>query len=142
MARLYRQAPLNSIWEGSGNVNALDVLRAISREPASLMAMLKEASMARGRFTALDTALDELERDCSAFAGQDPADLAAGSRRLVERLALTSQASLMVLHSPADMAEAFVASRLGGAKGETFGTLDPGLVALAGQSAIERAGTV
>lgn len=142
MPRLYRDAPLNSIWEGSGNVNALDVLRAISREPASLMAMLKEASMARGRFAVLDSALDELERDCSALAGQGPDDLAAGSRRLVERLALTSQASLMVLHSPAEMAEAFVASRLGGAKGETFGTLDPGLVALAGQSAIERAGTV
>lgn len=140
LARLYRQAPLNSIWEGSGNVNALDVLRAISREPASLMAMLKEASVARGHLPTLDGALDDLERDCAGLAGQDQAVLATGARRLVERLALTLQASLMVLHSPADMAEAFVASRLGGAKGETFGTLDAGLVDLAGARAIDRAG--
>lgn len=138
MARLYRQAPLNSIWEGSGNVNALDVLRALAKEPAALMALLKEASAARGRIAVLDTALDDLERDCAGLASVDPAELAAGSRRLVERLALTLQGSLMVLHSPAEMAEAFVTSRLGGARGETFGTLDAGLVALAGPSAIER----
>ena len=71
MARLYRQAPLNSIWEGSGNVNALDVLRAIGREPASLMALLKEASVARGRLTTLDTALDEVERDCAGLGALD-----------------------------------------------------------------------
>lgn len=139
MARLYRQAPLNSIWEGSGNVNALDVLRAISREPASLMALLKEASVARGRLPVLDTALDDLERDCAGLGALDGAEVAAGARRLVERLALTLQASLMVLHSPTDLAEAFVASRLGGAKGESFGTLDPGLVTLAGRTAIGRA---
>ena len=140
MARLYRQAPLNSIWEGSGNVNALDVLRALAKEPAVLMARLKEASVARGQLPVLDAALDDLERECSELGGREPDVLATGSRRLVEQLALTFQASLMVRHSPADMAEAFVASRLGGAKGVTFGTLDPGLVSLAGSSAIERAG--
>ncbi|HCE60233.1 MAG TPA: DNA alkylation response protein [Janibacter terrae] len=138
MARLFRQAPLNSIWEGSGNVNALDVLRALGKEPAALMALLKESSAARGRIAVLDTALDDLERDCAGLASVDPVELAAGSRRLVERLALTLQGSLMVLHSPAELAEAFVASRLGGAKGDTFGTLDAGLVALAGPSAIDR----
>lgn len=139
MARLYRQAPLNSIWEGSGNVNALDVLRAIAREPASLMALLKEASVARGRLPVLDTALDDLERGIDELGTQAPEEAAAGSRRLVERLATTFQASLMVRHSPADMAEAFVASRLGGAAGTTFGTLDTGLVSLAGATAIQRA---
>lgn len=139
MARLYRQAPLNSIWEGSGNVNALDVLRAIAKEPASLMALLKEASVARGRLPVLDTALDDLERGIDELGTQAQEEVAAGSRRLVERLATTFQASLMVRHSPADMAEAFVASRLGGATGATFGTLDTGLVSLAGATAIERA---
>ncbi|WEV79001.1 acyl-CoA dehydrogenase family protein [Janibacter cremeus] len=139
MARLYRQAPLNSIWEGSGNVNALDVLRAIAKEPASLMALLKEASVARGQLPVLDAALDDLERDCSELGGQDAERVAMGSRQLVERLALALQASLMVAHSPGDMAEAFVASRLGGAKTINFGTLDPDLVTLAGATAIHRA---
>lgn len=139
MARLYRQAPLNSIWEGSGNVNALDVLRAIGREPASLMALLKEASVARGRLTTLDTALDEVERDCAGLGALDGVEVATGARRLVERLALTLQGSLMVLHSPADLAEAFVESRLGRAKGESFGALDTGLVTLAGATALDRA---
>lgn len=139
MARLYRQAPLNSIWEGSGNVNALDVLRAIAKEPASLMALLKEASVARGQLPVLDAALDDLERDCGELGAQDPATVAMGSRRLVERIALTLQSSLMVQHAPTELAEAFVASRLGGGKDMNFGTLDPGLVTLAGSSAIERA---
>lgn len=139
MGRLYRQAPLNSIWEGSGNVNALDVLRAISKEPTALVALLKEASVARGHLPVLDSALDDLERDISGLATRSPDDLAAGSRRLVERLATTVQASLMVTHSPAEMAEAYVASRLGGGAGTTFGTLDPGLVTLAGERAIDRA---
>lgn len=139
MARLFRQAPLNSIWEGSGNVNALDVLRAISKEPASLMALLKEVSVARGQLPVLDGTLDDLERDLSELTSRSPEDVAAGSRRLVERLAMTFQASLMVMHSPAEMAEAYAESRLGGAAGTTFGTLDAGLVTLAGPTAIERA---
>ena len=139
MARLYRQAPLNSIWEGSGNVNALDVLRAIAKQPASLMSLLKEASIARGQLPLLDAALDDLERDCSTLGARDPDELASRSRRLVERLAITLQASLMVTHSPAGMAQAFVESRLGGSKGANYGTLDPALVSLAGETAIARA---
>lgn len=138
MARLYRQAPLNSIWEGSGNVNALDVLRAISREPASLMALLKEMAVARGQLTTLDGAIDDLERDLGELASRGPEDLAAGSRRLVERLATTFQASLMVTHAPAEVAEAFVESRLGAGHGATFGTLDTGLVTLAGATTLDR----
>ena len=69
----------------------------------------------------------------------DGVEVATGARRLVERLALTLQGSLMVLHSPADLAEAFVESRLGRAKGESFGTLDTGLVTLAGATAVDRA---
>ena len=103
------------------------------------MALLKEASVARGRLTTLDTALDEVERDCAGLGALDGVEVATGARRLVERLALTLQGSLMVLHSPADLAEAFVESRLGRAKGESFGTLDTGLVTLAGATAVDRA---
>lgn len=139
MARHYRQAPLNSIWEGSGNVNALDVLRAIGRQPASLMALLKEASTARGQLTDLDAALDALEAEVAGLAALPEAEAAMGARGLVERLCLTLQGALMVQHSPAPVAEAFVRSRLGDAHGHGVGTLEPGLVTLAGDLAIERA---
>lgn len=140
MARLYRQAPLNSIWEGSGNVNALDVLRAITSTPGSLMALLKEAAAARGRLPELDAALDEIERACAESRVRDVAAQASGARRLVERLALVLQASLLVLHAPAAVAEAFVVSRLGDARGASFGSLDPALVSRVGALAIERVG--
>ncbi len=138
MARIYREAPLNSIWEGSGNVNALDVLRAMGREPASVMALLKEISVARGQMPLLDEAIDETEHAVGELASLSPAESAMGARRLVERLALTTQAALMVQHAPAPLAEAFVASRLGTAKGSSIGTLDPSLVTLAADLAIER----
>ena len=79
------------------------------------------------------------ERDCSDLAALDPDHLAAGYRRLVERLAMTFQASLMVRYSPAPLAEAFIASRLDGAKGATFGTLDAGLVTSTAATAVDRA---
>jgi putative acyl-CoA dehydrogenase len=120
LARLYREAPLNSIWEGSGNVNALDVLRAISREPASLAAVAKDASLARGHSRVLDRAIDEIE----PLAGLVTRDAAAwNARRIVERLALTLQAALLVQHSPAVVADAFIDSRLDGDHGVVFGTL-------------------
>ena len=120
LARLYREAPLNSIWEGSGNVNALDVVRALTREPASLAALGKELALARGHDSVLDAAIDECENASAAAAAPD-APWAA--RRIVERLALTYQATLLVRHSPGPVADAFVASRLGGGHGSTFGTL-------------------
>ena len=139
MARLYRQAPLNSIWEGSGNVNALDVLRAISREPASLKALLEEAEAGRGQLATLDRALDEVYAEGAAFAG-DPAMAAAGARRLVEKLALTLQASLMARYAPPTLAEAFVESRLGPDAHLGLGAIDPGLAQVAAPVALERSG--
>ena len=120
LARLYREAPLNSIWEGSGNVNALDVVRALTREPSSLAALAKELALARGHDAVLDLAIDECDR--AATVALDPA-APWSARSLVERLALTLQAALLVRHSPGVVADAFVASRLGGDHGVTFGTL-------------------
>ncbi|MEW5351952.1 acyl-CoA dehydrogenase family protein [Streptomyces sp. 16-176A] len=116
MPRHYREAPLLSIWEGSGNVNALDVLRALGREPGAAEALFAELSLARGANARLDAAVTGLENglgEASPF----------GARRLVERMALTLQASLLVRHAPAAVADAFCATRLGGEGGHAFGTL-------------------
>ena len=124
LARLYREAPLNSIWEGSGNVNALDVLRAVTREPRAVEAFARELTLARGQDARLDDAVDDvLGRVSGLTPASDPGLVEFGARRLVEDLALVLQASLVVLHSPAPVAEAFLASRLGGAHGRSFGTL-------------------
>ncbi|HEX5522957.1 MAG TPA: acyl-CoA dehydrogenase family protein [Pedococcus sp.] len=136
LARLYREAPLNSIWEGSGNVNALDVLRAIAREPASLEALVREAKRGAGHSATLDAAIADLD-EVARYAVTQDAPYAA--RRVVERLAVTLQASLLAQYSPAAVADAFVASRLGGGHGFTFGTLDAPLVAGRAQAIIERA---
>ncbi|WP_392542219.1 acyl-CoA dehydrogenase family protein [Oryzobacter telluris] len=136
LARLYREAPLNSIWEGSGNVNALDVVRALTREPPSLAALGKELALARGHSTVLDAAIDESDSVAALALGPDGAWEA---RRLVERLAVTLQASLLVRHAPGPVADAFVASRLGGAHGSTFGTLAPSVGAGAVDLLLERA---
>ena len=138
LARLYREAPLNSIWEGSGNVNALDVLRAVTREPPSLEALTKELHEVRGQSAELDAA----HRSALAQARSlDPtsADAAFGARAVVERLALALQASLLVQHSPAPVADAFVASRIAGRRGHTFGSLDVDLAGIA-SAVIDRAG--
>jgi putative acyl-CoA dehydrogenase len=123
LARLYREAPLNSIWEGSGNVNALDVVRAVSREPASLEALTKELHQVRGQSAELDTHVDSAVAQARSL---DPAsaDSAFGARAVVERLALALQASLVVRHSPGPVADAFLASRIAGRRGHTFGSLD------------------
>jgi putative acyl-CoA dehydrogenase len=136
LARLYREAPLNSIWEGSGNVNALDVLRAVSREPASVEAFVTEVSKASGHSSALDTAIDRLPRLVTSAA---EAGAQAGARRIVEQLALTLQAALLVQLAPAEVADAFVASRLGGGHGSTFGTLDSGLSERHARALVDRA---
>ncbi len=120
MPRLYRDAPLNSVWEGSGNVSALDVLRALAREPASTAAYLDELEVARGADRHLDAAIDAARE---AVAAPDE----AGARLLVEQLALTLQGSLLVRHAPAVVAEAFCRSRLGGEHGQAFGTLPGGV---------------
>jgi putative acyl-CoA dehydrogenase len=118
MARLYREAPLNSIWEGSGNVNALDVLRALGREPQALEAFFAEVELAAGADPRLDRATAAV-RDTLT----DPADVEVRARRIVEQMALVLQGSLLVRHAPPAVADAFCASRLGGDWGYAFGTL-------------------
>jgi putative acyl-CoA dehydrogenase len=124
MARLLREAPLNSIWEGSGNVQCLDVLRAIGRSPESLAALLGEIELARGADRRLDAWLDRLRRELSPRGGMEAVEPLA--RRLVEGLAIALQASLLVRHAPAAVADAYCASRLGD-RGLAFGTLPAGL---------------
>ena len=123
MPRLYREAPLNSIWEGSGNVNALDVLRALGREPVVADALLHEIGLARGGDARLDAAADRLGADLAA-AARDLGSIEFRARRLVEQMALTLQASLLVRHSTPAVADAFCSSRLDGRGGLAFGTLD------------------
>ncbi|MFD9938057.1 DNA alkylation response protein [Streptomyces massasporeus] len=116
MPRHYREAPLLSIWEGSGNVNALDVLRALNREPGTAEALFGELALARGADARLDAAVTRLETGLSEAS-------ATTARRLVEQMALTLQASLLVRHAPPAVADAFCATRLGGDWGHAFGTL-------------------
>jgi len=128
LPRLYRDAPLNSIWEGSGNVQALDVLRAIRREPASLAAFLAECEAAAGADRRLDEAVTALTQTLTPAVGPG----AGGSsvpegqaRRVVQQMALVLQGSLLVRFAPPAVADAFCASRLGGEWGQAFGTLGP-----------------
>src|SRR4051794_37464156 len=113
MPRLLRDAPLNGIWEGSGNVIALDVLRALAREPDGLAAFRAECELARGADARLDAHFDALPQALDPWS----------ARRAVEELALAFQASLLVRHAPPVVADAFCAARLGGASGRVYGTL-------------------
>ncbi|PIM69510.1 DNA alkylation response protein [Streptomyces sp. JV178] len=131
MPRLLRESPLNSIWEGAGNVQALDVLRALQREPGALDAYLREVGRARGADHRLDGAIKNLLTELADLDGVE-----ARARRLVERLALVLQGALLVRYAPPAVADAFCASRLGGDWGSAFGTL-PHTLDLA--SVVERA---
>ena len=122
LPRLYREMPLLSIWEGSGNVAALDALRALAREPHTLDAYLGEVELAEGADRRFDDALARLKKELTSFD-----DLELRARRIVEQLALVFQGSLLVRHSPAAVADAFCASRLGRDWGDVFGTLPTGL---------------
>ncbi len=122
MPRLFRQSPLNSIWEGSGNIQCLDVLRAMTREPGCVDAYFAELERARGGDPALDAEIDALR----AFLQQPPDALEAAARRLAERMALALQASLLLRGAPAPAAAAFCAARLGGGQGLAYGTLPAG----------------
>jgi putative acyl-CoA dehydrogenase len=121
MPRLYRESPLNSIWEGSGNINALDVLRIVHKQPECLEALRAEIAPALGD-ARIASAVRELERDL-----RDEGALDERARSIAERLALLWQASLLVQHAPDAVHEAFVASRIAGKWGRTLGTLPPGL---------------
>jgi len=120
LARVYREAPVNSIWEGSGNVICLDVMRAVGREPAALQALADELQEARGGNADLDRHVDALLRMLAAQP-DDPAI----ARRLAQDIALALSATVLVRHAPAFVADAFCASRLRAASfpGAAFGTL-------------------
>ena len=122
MPRLFRESPLNSIWEGSGNVAALDVLRALVKEPQVMAAFRAEVSAAAGTDARLDAAVRQVQADLS-----DPADLELRARRIVERLALVLQGSLLVRYGHPAVADAFCASRLAGDHGHAYGTLPAGV---------------
>jgi len=123
MPRVFRQSPLNGVWEGSGNVICLDVLRAMRREPESLEAFLGELDLAAGTDARYDTALEGLKKALTEVTE-------TGARRLVEDMALLLQASLLLRHSPALVADAFVASRLE-SPGVAYGALPEGIDAAA-----------
>lgn len=121
MPRLYREAPLNSIWEGSGNVMALDVLRGLTREPAAVEALETELSAARGG----DGRLDRYAGDTLQALRGRPAE--AQARRICERISLSLQGALLVRFAPAAVADGFCASRLTGQSGRAFGALPDSL---------------
>ncbi|HEX4620205.1 MAG TPA: isovaleryl-CoA dehydrogenase [Myxococcaceae bacterium] len=118
LPRLYREAPVNSIWEGSGNVICLDVLRAMSREPDCVPALVEELRRVRGADRHLDAFMDRLTQELS-----DPTDVEHRARILVERIALALEGMLMVQHAPAASSAAFIRSRIVGDHGPGFGTL-------------------
>jgi putative acyl-CoA dehydrogenase len=131
MPRLYRDAPLNSIWEGSGNVTALDLLRALARSPGGVEALRAELAMAAGADSRLDQATQRLWRELAEIAA-DQAGAQYQARRLAGLLTVTVQAALLARHAPAAVSDAFCGSRLAeraglGGPGVSFGTLPAGL---------------
>jgi putative acyl-CoA dehydrogenase len=122
MPRLVRESPLSSIWEGSGNVQCLDVLRAMVRHPESVEAFAAEV----GEGAVADPRLDAFGRKLRDDLASDPETMETRARSLVERMALALQGSLLVRFGDPAVADAFCASRLGGDWGRAFGTLSPG----------------
>ena len=122
MERLYREAPLNGIWEGTGNVICLDVLRAMTREPRTVEAFTGELRQAQGADPRFDAYVDGL-----AGRLRDPAGLEPVARRAVEMMAFALQGSLLLRFAPPAVADAFCASRLDGDWGRAFGTLPRGV---------------
>jgi len=125
MPRLYREAPLNSIWEGSGNVICLDILRALGKEPATLEAVISELRLSAGADPRLSALAADLESGLRK--GKNGTDSEGQARRLAEKLAVALQASLLARHGSPAVAEAFCATRLAGDHGYTFGTLPSGV---------------
>jgi putative acyl-CoA dehydrogenase len=126
MARLYREAPVNSIWEGSGNVMCLDVLRALQRNPDDGARVLQDLARLSHGHAAVRAELASLQGML-----REPADqLEASARRFAQGLVLTAQAALMIAQADPESAELFVASRLGRQHGRVFGTLDADPVTL------------
>ncbi len=122
MPRLYREAPVNSIWEGSGNIMCLDVLRAMFREKAAVPAFLAELDAARGANAALDAAANALKDELT-----HPEDMELRARGITEMMAIALQGALLVRHAPAAVADAFCASRLGSRWTGAYGALPVGV---------------
>ena len=118
LPRLYRDAPLNSIWEGAGNVQCLDVLRSLQKETDTVEILLHELQLAKGGHPALDAFVRKLAGEL-----RDPSQLEIRARRVVEQLGLALQAAVLVQHAPAAVSAAFCAARLAGDQGLMFGTL-------------------
>jgi putative acyl-CoA dehydrogenase len=131
LPRLYRDAPLNSIWEGSGNVTALDLLRALARSPGTVDAFRAELALAAGADRGLDQAAQRLWRELADVAA-DPAAAPFQARRLAGLLTVTMQAALLVRHAPAAVSAAFCSTRLDdqdglSGPGVSFGIMPRGL---------------
>ncbi|MCH8497942.1 MAG: isovaleryl-CoA dehydrogenase [Marinobacter sp.] len=126
MPRLLRESPVNAIWEGSGNVQCLDTLRVLQKEPEALTAFFAEAALAKGSDARFDGFLAQLQQDFS-----DLSALEFRARNLVDRLALLMQASLLIRHSSAAVADAFCAGRLQSQGGLNYGNLPKGVDAAA-----------
>nr|WP_296768538.1 acyl-CoA dehydrogenase family protein [Rhodococcus sp. (in: high G+C Gram-positive bacteria)] len=122
MPRLYRESPLMSIWEGSGNVAALDSLRALAKQPDSVEAFFTEVGLAAGADSRLDDAVSRVGKELA-----DRSDIEYRARRVVELMAVVFQGSLLVRHGDPAVADAFCASRLGEDWGNAFGTLPTGV---------------
>lgn len=122
MPRLYRESPLNAIWEGSGNVIALDVVRVMAKQPAAIDALTREMSDATGHDPALDMAIDS-----ALDLIRSPGDVEYEARRLVERLAVAYAGVLLARHGSEPVFEAFALSRLAGDWGRLYGTLPSGI---------------
>ena len=118
MTRIYRQSPLNSIWEGSGNVVCLDILRAIRRDPRSAQELVAELEKSRGANQLLDRAIDDVK---SMLAGQHEEALA---RHLAETMALALQGAILIQNAPGFVSDAFCATRLCDHPGLSCGASD------------------
>jgi putative acyl-CoA dehydrogenase len=131
LPRIYREAPLNSIWEGSGNVTALDVLRALTRTEGAAEALLAELGAAAGADKSLDAAVADLKRHVAALAAATSLEAQHEARALAGQIAVTLAAALLARHAPEQVAGAYCASRLQRAApagpGAPFGTLPAGL---------------
>ena len=122
MARLYREAPLNGIWEGSGNIIVLDVLRAAAKSPETVSVFIAEVRAAKGADKRLDRGVDRIEAELLR-----PEEHEARARRIVEQMAIALQASLLIRHSPTAVADAFCATRLDAGGSAVYGGLPAGI---------------
>ena len=120
--RLFRESPVNAIWEGSGNVQCLDVLRAMQKTPEVIEAFFGEVAKAKGANATLDRWVVALRKELD-----DLADIEYRARDVVDRMALAMQAALLVQHAPGYVADAFCASRLAGGGHRNYGTLPRGV---------------